>query len=363
MNQAEHDNLYERSIDIILENQAASGGYLASPNFPSYRYCWFRDGSFIAYAMDLAGEQGSATRFHDWAARALNQRSGLIQEAVRKASQGEPLSSADILHTRYHLDGSEAVEQEWPNFQLDGFGTWLWALGEHVQRNPAPLPEHWRCAGDLIAAYLTALWSIPCYDLWEEFPNTVHTHTLAALYAGLQSHAQLTGSDHSATLQSIRGYILDHSVSAGHFIKFPGSTDVDASLLGLSVPYGVVSQHDPIMRETVEKIEETIQSGGGVHRYPTDTYYGGGEWVLLAGWLGWHHARNGKVELAIKLLRWIESQADAEGNLPEQVSTHLLAPEYFSIWKDRWGPVANPLLWSHAMYLILHQEIHNKSDQ
>jgi len=49
-------NLAQRSIDIILQNQASSGAYLASPNFPNYRFCWFRDGSFTAYAMDLIGE-------------------------------------------------------------------------------------------------------------------------------------------------------------------------------------------------------------------------------------------------------------------------------------------------------------------
>nr|MBI2904378.1 glycoside hydrolase [Chloroflexota bacterium] len=44
-------DLYRQSIEIILRNQTASGAYLASPNFPTYHYCWFRDGSFIAYAM------------------------------------------------------------------------------------------------------------------------------------------------------------------------------------------------------------------------------------------------------------------------------------------------------------------------
>ncbi|MFO7662332.1 MAG: glycoside hydrolase, partial [Chloroflexota bacterium] len=60
--------LWDRSIDIILENQSSSGAYLASPNFPTYHYSWFRDGAFIAYAMDIAGHHESAARFHEWAA-------------------------------------------------------------------------------------------------------------------------------------------------------------------------------------------------------------------------------------------------------------------------------------------------------
>ena len=58
-------DLYRRSIQIILENQSGSGAYIASPHFPTYHYCWFRDGAFCAYAMDLAGERESAARFHD----------------------------------------------------------------------------------------------------------------------------------------------------------------------------------------------------------------------------------------------------------------------------------------------------------
>jgi hypothetical protein len=43
--------------------------------------------------------------------------------------------------------------------------------------------------------------------------------------------------------------------------------------------------------------------------------------------------------------------------LPEQVDGHLLAPEYRQEWIDRWGPVATPLLWSHAMVLRLAAEL------
>ena len=58
-------DLFQRSVEIILQNQSATGAYLASPNFDTYRYCWFRDGAFIAYAMNLAGEHESAQRFHN----------------------------------------------------------------------------------------------------------------------------------------------------------------------------------------------------------------------------------------------------------------------------------------------------------
>ncbi len=57
------------------------------------------------------------------------------------------------------------------------------------------------------------------------------------------------------------------------------------------------------------------------------------------------------------MLNWIENKADPEGNLPEQVSDHLLTPEHYEPWLNKWGPVASPLLWSHAMYILLVKAI------
>ena len=136
---------------------------------------------------------------------------------------------------------------------------------------------------------------------------------------------------------------------------------VDASLIGLCTPYGMYNHDHPAVKATIDQIGcDLHRKDGGVYRYLADTYYGGGEWVLLAGWLGWHYARSGNLEAASGLLRWIENQADENGYLPEQVSAHLLAPEYLTPWVNKWGAIANPLLWSHAMYLILFQSIYSQ---
>jgi len=93
---------------------------------------------------------------------------------------------------------------------------------------------------------------------------------------------------------------------------------------------------------------------------PTDTCYGGGEWAVLAGWLAWHYARTRKRAAAQQLQNWIEDQADAEGNLPEQVSHSLNKPDRQQEWVDRWGTVAQPLLWSHANYLIAQHHLNGR---
>lgn len=360
-----HD-LYRRSINIILENQSANGGYIASPNFPTYHYCWFRDGSFIAYAMDLAGQHESAHHFHRWVAERINERKDMIRKGLNKVKSGEKLTEAEVLHTRYRLDGTDGEPSNWPNFQLDGFGTWLWALNEHRKHNPGKrLSQDLLDASDLVADYLSELWSLSCYDCWEEYPDHLHPYTLAAIYGGLQAHTSITGRNHQTVTSMIRNQLLAGAKSFGHFVKFSDSPAVDASLLGLAVPYGVVTPDDPIMVKTVEQIEETILCDGGLHRYADDSYYGGGAWILLTAWLGWYY-----IELSAKSTdrafslqekiqtcqRWIESKAGKTLNLPEQVAENLNVPPYYSIWVERWGEIASPLLWSHAKYIILRSK-------
>ena len=358
--------LIEHSLKVILENQAPSGAYIASPNFPNYHYCWFRDGSFIAYAMDLAGEHESAHRFHQWVVERINERRDLVQTGLARARSGQKLSEAEVLHTRYRLDGTDGEPGNWPNFQLDGFGTWLWALHEHHKQNPTTQPsQDFLDAAELVAEYLSGLWSLPNYDCWEEFPDHVHPHTLAAIYGGLQAHTELTGTDHRSVTDAIKKQLLAGTETFGHFVKFPDSPAVDASLLGLAVPYGVVAPDDPIMLKTVHTIESTILHDGAVHRYAKDSYFGGGVWILLTAWLGWYYIElagkrpdlaQGLQEKIQACQSWIESHADTELNFPEQVAENLIVPSYYPIWVERWGNIASPLLWSHAKYIILQSK-------
>jgi GH15 family glucan-1,4-alpha-glucosidase len=353
-------DLVQRSVQIILENQSPSGAYVASPNFPTYRYCWFRDGAYIAYAMNRMGQHSSAARFHSWAANIINRRAEIVACALKKVACGESLSEDDILHTRYTLNGEEGEKEAWPNFQLDGFGTWLWSLAEYKTLTGASIPDDWISAARLVSDYLAALWHLPCYDCWEEFPNSVHTSTLAAIYGGLQASTKLTGHDYTKTTQNINIYIHRNMLLEGHFVKARGRSEVDASLISLAVPYQVIRPDDPGMLNTIRAIEQDLLHGG-LQRYRNDTYYGGGEWILLSAWLGWYYARSGQSGKVQTLLKWVESQADDDGNLPEQVPEYLNDPAAFQLWQQRWGEVASPLLWSHAKFLIFKNELESNS--
>ena len=352
--------LARHGIEVIEANQAATGAYLASPNLAVYRYCWFRDGAFIADAMSRAGRVESADAFLGWCDRVVVARAGRIESLRERHAHGERIPREDFLPCRYTVDGEDAVD-DWWGFQLDGYGMWLWALDEHAARHGRPLEPHAE-ATELTVRYLTEFWAEPCYDWWEEHPDHRHTSTLAALYAGLDAAARwdvLSSSARAAardTAGEIRARVLDEGVHDGRLAKWLTGSDLDASLVACATPFGLVAADEPVMTATVGALEASI-AHGGVHRYAGDTYYGGGEWPLLAALLGWQYARVGRRDDALAQLHWVAEQARANGDLPEQVSDHLLAPEEYEPWVERWGPVATPLLWSHAMFITLAHEL------
>jgi GH15 family glucan-1,4-alpha-glucosidase len=349
--------LARRSVDIILANQASSGAYLASPNFPVYRYCWLRDGAFIADAMSRAGEIASAEAFFGWCAMVLTSRRTRIESLLARRHAGQAIPAADFLHARYTLDGNEA-DAEWWNFQLDGYGAWLWALDAHAERHGRPI-DSFLDGAVLSATYIAAFWDHPSYDWWEEHADHRHVSTLASIYAGLRATTRWPGvspavrSAAAETASAVEAAVRFDASRLGHLVKWIGGTAVDASLVAVSTPFDLLAADDPVMQATVERIEAELVHHGGVHRYGSDTYYGGGEWLLLAALLGWHRLRCGDRPGAIRQLEWVAAQATPSGELPEQVDAHLLAPEAEQAWLDRWGPIARPLLWSQAMYLTL----------
>jgi len=203
---------------------------------------------------------------------------------------------------------------------------------------------------------LAALWRYPCYDCWEENGNDIHTYTLASIHAGLASLGALLDDEKSRCVsKEIRSYLLDELAHGGYFRKSLKQKIVDASLVSIAVPFSILPANDLLIEQTIAGIVRDIGFDNvGVHRFFGDRYYGGGIWVLLSAWLGWFYAESGNIGPAVKILRWIEKQANADGELPEQICEDLYSVNDCLKWKTKWGEPASPLLWSHAMYLLLH---------
>ena len=352
----------ERGRALILSLQDAGGAYPASPTFSAYRgYSWLRDGAFIADAMSAAGEIASASAFFAWCSRALVARAPDIHRIVAAARSGSPVADSEMLPTRFALDGS-AGEAEWWDFQLDGYGLWLWAALAHAERHGLDVAR-WRRAIELTVDYLVSSWDRPCYDWWEEHVEKVHVSTLGSVEAGLRAAAgssmldaerrRAAGQTADAAAQLMR----DRGTVDGHLVKWIGSPAVDASLAALIAPLNVVPGDSALGRTTLVELERQLVVGGGTHRFTADTYYGGGQWPLLSCFVGLAHLSAGDPVRARELLEWAAGTVRESGTMPEQVDDHLIDPAFVAEWVERWGPSADPLLWSHAMFLRLAVEL------
>jgi len=266
-----------------------------------------------------------------------------------------------MLPTRFTLAGGDG-QDEWWDFQLDGYGTWLWAVAEHASRHDIDL-ERWLAPIELTVDYLTSSWSRPCFDWWEENPSQVHVSTLGCIAAGLEAIVDAGVLDSvrtasaSAAAADARQLILERGQSSGHLVKWLGASTVDASLMALLAPFDLVDATSPVGRATITAVDEQLNADGGVHRYLADTFYGGGQWPLLSCFLGLAFLASGDQERATDQLRWAAATADESGGMPEQVPLHLLDHTMTAEWVERWGTVANPLLWTHAMYVRLAVEL------
>jgi GH15 family glucan-1,4-alpha-glucosidase len=369
--------LYKLSIEVIERNQSKAGSFIACPNFETYGYSWLRDGSYVAVAMDQVGHHESAAAYHRWVSDVVTRYREKIPTIQGALVEGRILNDRDFLFTRYSLEGYEDLtDDSWGNFQYDGYGTWLWSLKEYFDRGGDPdlIREIWP-AVQTVLTYLSLVWKLPSYDCWEEHPELLHPYSMGCVYGGMTAVLELSEqlglpvkkADLENVIAEIKAYILSQGVCEGMLVKhiYPDShqnpyceSSVDASLLGLIYPCHVVGFHSAIAIKTLEEIKARIVSpSGGVYRYEKDTFYGGGTWILLTAWLGWVEALAGDKASAQSRLDWIADKADSQGWLPEQLTDEVLYPDMKAPWVEKWGPVAKPLLWSHAMYLILYKSL------
>ena len=348
-------NLYRKSIEVIKENQSDFGLYEASPNFKNYKYCWLRDSTFIAYSMDIIGNNSSSRKFYSGINRIIKKKRNEINKLIREYDKNGNINKNNMLPARFTLKG-EVTNTDWEEFQLDGYGIWLWGLYNHlkISKDLELVNSEFRDSIDLLVRYLKTFWKQPNYDCWEENGDKVHPSTISSIYGGLLAIGNNNKDIEILKLcEVIKNYVINNCIRDNHVVKFIGSSEVDSSLLWLSTPFELLEDNNRLMKGTLKKIEKDLFKDG-LKRYKNDEYYGGGIWPLLTAQIGWNYFRMGEIKIAREMLERILEFSDEEYNLPEQVPENLNHPRKYLYWKNKWGKIAKPLLWSHAMYLILY---------
>lgn len=349
-----------RAVEGVRRHQQPNGAIVASVDFPQYQFSWLRDGSFVSYALSLAGEQEAAAAFHRWTAGAIGGVSSSVRQATAMRRAGQTVLGTLAPPCRFQLNGAPA-QDDWPNFQVDGYGAWLWAVEDYVDRSgDRALVDELAPALELTAAYVDAFALDPCYDCWEENGDALAASTVACTYAGLSAAGRLLGQETARQrAQDVASFALSKLIApGGTWAKSTKDTGVDASLLWLALPFGLAGPHDEVLAATVTLIEDQLLGDdGGVRRYPADVYFGGGAWPLLSAWLGWYWAVRQEPARAARSVQFIESCYDGQGRLPEQVGGDRYDPEQYVSWVAQWGPPAADLAWSHAMYVVLKRAL------
>ena len=92
----------------MLANQQPNGAFIASPDFGQYQYCWLRDASFVAHALDRVGELQASALYHNWVAKAIEGIAPAMDSAVQHHRAGLALEPADMSPARSASQASQS---------------------------------------------------------------------------------------------------------------------------------------------------------------------------------------------------------------------------------------------------------------
>ncbi len=382
--------LYERSILALkLMSDEETGSIIAAPEFDEhfsrcggYAYCWGRDAAFITTALDDVGLIELSDAFYAWALTAQDEDGSWQQ--------------------RHYHDGSLAPS--W-GLQIDEGASILWGMHRHYEALPEDRRQTFlsmtadsvRRGAEFLLRSLDEDNGLPhpSVDLWEERTGQ-HTYSATAVFGGLQGAAALAELAGAATLaarcrqaaSSVSASVIRHcwnetdnrfyrgihlhvnerkyretlenGVGASSVVKPKGYRQyrldidpvIDASLLGVTVPFGLLPPNDPRAAATADAVERALTSPvvGGIKRYEDDVYIGGNPWIITTLWLAQFRAAAGDLDGARRHLDWAMQRCTAAGLLPEQADRHT--------GEAAW---VVPLTWSHAMFILTVHQIAKSS--
>ena len=333
--------LYERSLIALRLHQTPSGAILsgveanpAHPARPEYRWCWHRDASIAADALDRAGYTAAARRYFTFAARSAEEHGGLHAVVDH---EGSPVGMAD---------------------DADALALYLWAVARHFEcaRDVEFLSPIFRDVvlptADRMVQSLDRSTRLPLtFDLWGE-RSGFHASAAAAVRGGLIGAARLAARFGAteragvwATAAAEIGRAMGRELFQPRSNRFARSAfresralridpTLDASLLWL----GLLDDFEPEdarVRATVEAVRAAlwVRTGvGGLARYERDPLGSvgtdlaevpGNPCVAATLWLAQHAIRTARraqdLDPARTILLWCAARSEGSGLLPERL--------------------------------------------
>jgi len=330
--------------DCCLDNGAIVAANPSKKYYPSdakhYFYVWPRDASFVCISADIFGIKKIQEKFFEWC---LN--------------RAESFRRRGLFFEKYYVNGLKAERR----FQPDQGGSILFAIHHHFKKKLSRALKFEelisKTANGLCDHWDKDHFNLITNDLWEErhtFPDLKDnfTYDLAACSKGLELANEIIPNSQWINTSNQMKEIFKIHYNGKNFVRSHGVLSderIDASMLGLVYPFGVIDSNDSRMISTVKEIEDKLVVNDGVHRYEHDEYdgwmyesfhrkKGAGAWPLLNFWMSIYYSMLGDKENAKKYFFWV---VDRVGDyIPEQIFDNDIQVS------------VSPLAWSHVMFLI-----------
>lgn len=350
------DLIYKRSILLfpILIN-SETGGIIAAPEIDEerkvsggYAYCWPRDAVFITKALDILGMCNEAKDFYIKFCKNTQSKNGMWEQ-------------------RFYTNGNLAPC--W-GYQIDETASVVYGICEHYKfkkdieflKQSIKMCEN---AVEFLFKYIENLLEIDeedsvkkeielknkntnkievhlSYDLWE-MNEGVHLYSLASIFSAFDAmiymDEELQKNNNSNRIKQeivlnrklklekykdlIKKYITNNFYDEKQKIFYRNLTDkkMDISLLGIFVPFGLLSTSERSAKNLAEKINMTLRTyTGGYLRFEGDNYYGGkNPWVISTLWMALYYIKADKKNKAMECLDFVVKTASENGLLAEQV--------------------------------------------
>lgn len=298
-------------ITLKALTHSPTGGIVAAPttSLPEhiggarnwdYRYCWIRDSTFMLDLLLEFGFKDEAVAWRDWLLRAVAGHPKDLQ--IMYGIGGERRLVELELGWLEGYEGSApvrtgngAVEQ----FQLDVYGEVLDSFHSARRAGVEEAEPGWALQTEIID-FVCENWQEPDEGIWEVRSGRehfVHSKVMAwvAVDRGIKAIERF-GNDGpldqwKATRDAIRADVMAKGIDAtkGCFTRAYGDSEMDAALLVLPL-VGFIDADDPVMRSTIEHVEDELMSDGLLLRYRTSEVTDGlpsgeGRFLLCSFWL------------------------------------------------------------------------------
>ncbi len=331
-------SMFSDSLPGVVQHQA-QGAMLASLPPGRWTYAWPRDAAYAIAGLSRAGLHSEARDALAFLLTAVSDRYRGYDEL-----SGYPIEPYQVSLCRHHgfgIEESDTLGDGDFNFEFDGAGLLLWALGEYVDASGdvAFVDSHWETLRDSVAGFLVPLVSdglvLADSSIWEQHwlgKERQWAYTSITAMRGLCEAAELAdarsdarGSEFRAAAEALRAGVLARlrdgdGVVAQTLEELAVGGYYDGAVFE-AVGFGVLDPAQPSASATVDALVANLQTvdGPGFSRNddawdahdlsPWGSSYDSDEWVVIDLRASAAARAVGQTALADELLDWVTEQS------------------------------------------------------